>query len=197
MKIGIYGGTFSPPHNGHLRAAKLFLDTYSFDKLIIMPAGIPPHKSAPTDITPDIRFEMCKRAFSSISEKVEVSRFEIDKKARSYTVETVEHFLGEGSITVLCGEDMILSLDTWFRAEELMKMCSFAAIIRHPGARERVADKIKELEKSYGASIDLIDVCALEVSSTQIRERISNNEDISELVPEEVLTVIKKYDLYR
>lgn len=197
MNIGLYGGTFSPVHNGHVRAAKLFLEKYGFDKLIIMPAGIPPHKASPTDVKAKDRLEMCRLAFERISPVVEVSDFEINKAGKSYTVETVEYLMSQNhGVTVLCGEDMILCLDTWHRAAELMKMCRFAAMVRCDGSREKVIKKIEELKRDYGADIDLIDADPLEISSTEIRGAMEDGKLLSHLVPESVAEYIKKNRLY-
>ncbi len=197
MKIGIYGGTFSPVHNGHIRAAKLFMQYSDLDKLIIMPAGIPPHKKISYPIAPEIRLEMCKAAFLPLSPIVEVSDYEIKKEGKSYTVLTAEHFLKLGELCILCGEDMICSLDTWYRADELMKMVSFAAIAREEDGFGRVKEAALRLKRDYGANIHLIREKALEVSSTEIRDAISGGEDVSSLVPECVLRIINENGLYR
>lgn len=197
MKIGIYGGTFSPVHNGHVRAAKLFIEKAELDKLLIMPAGIPPHKTVSYPVDATLRFEMCKAAFEDISDVIEVSDFEINKSGKSYTVETVEHFCDQGDISVLCGEDMICSLDTWFRAVDLMKTCSFYALARENGGESRVAEAADRLIRDYGASVTVIYEQPLEISSTEIRDAVSKGKDVSGLVPAKVYEIINKYGLYR
>lgn len=197
MNIGLYGGTFSPVHNGHVRAARLFLERYDFDKLVIMPAGVPPHKSTPESPTSEIRLEMCRAAFSDISERIAVSDFEIRKKGKSYTVDTVEYLQSMGNVTALCGADMLMSLHTWHRAAELMKKCSFAVIARENGTEGALASRIEELKERFGASIELITAEPMTVSSTQVRQMISKGQSVSCLVPEKVMKIIVDNNLYR
>lgn len=197
MKIGIYGGTFSPVHNGHVRAAKLFLQYISPDRLIIMPAGIPPHKQMDIPVSCGLRLEMCKAAFEEISERVEISDFEMNRKGKSYTVETVEHFSELGQVFVLCGEDMICSLDTWYRAGDLMQMAEFVAIAREEGGTRRVFEAAERLRREYGARITVIDERPLEISSTAVRNALKNGEDVSDLVPSRVIDIINENGLYR
>lgn len=196
MKTGIYGGTFSPVHNGHVRAAELFLEKLSLDRLIIMPAGIPPHKEVTQKVDGAIRYEMCLAAFLPLSDKVEVSDFEIKKDGKSYTIDTARHFEGD-ELWILCGEDMLLSLDTWYRADELMRRCSFAALSRTLGENEKMRLHAEKLRDEYGAVIEIIDAEPFEVSSTEIREKVKSGEDISSLVPGGVLEIINDRNLYR
>ena len=197
MKIGIYGGTFSPVHNGHVRAAWLFMEHVKLDKLMIMPAGIPPHKEMECPVSADVRLEMCKAAFLPLSPIVEVSDYEISKEGKSYSILTVEHFENEGELCILCGEDMICSLDRWFRAEELMKKAEFAAMAREDDGLSRVEEAAERLRREYGARITVIKEPALEVSSTEVREAIKNGSDASNLVPCAVLNIINEKGLYR
>lgn len=199
MKIGIYGGTFSPVHLGHVRAARAFLDDVLPDLLIIMPAGNPPHKNEWGSVNAQDRFEMCKAAFEDISDRISVSDFEIKKSAKCYTYETVMYLkekYPDSDFTVLCGEDMILCLDEWFEAEQLMKQCSFKALARGNN-NKKLEEKIALLNEKYGADISLIAAEPIEISSTEIRNMIANGEDVSSFVPEKVLGIINKKHLYR
>ena len=101
-KIGLYGGTFGPPHLGHVYAAKTFLREVAPDRLLIMPAGIPPHKEKAAGDTPELRLAMCRAAFGDLPH-TEISDYEIRKPGKSYTVETLEHLAAPGrEITMLC-----------------------------------------------------------------------------------------------
>ena len=118
-KIGLYGGTFGPPHLGHVYAAKTFLREVAPDRLLIMPAGIPPHKEKAAGDTPELRLAMCRAAFGDLPH-TEISDYEIRKPGKSYTVETLEHLAAPGrEITMLCGTDMFLTLDHWHRAPDI------------------------------------------------------------------------------
>jgi len=197
MKIGIYGGTFSPVHNGHVRAALLFMEYVKLDKLMIMPAGIPPHKEMKCPVSAETRLEMCKAAYLSLSPIVEVSDYEIKKEGKSYTVLTVEHFEDEGELCILCGEDMICCLDSWYRAEELMKKAEFAVMARKDDGLSRVEAAAERLRREYGAKITVIKEPALEISSTGVREAIKSGLDVAEMVPPAVLDIINEKGLYR
>lgn len=197
MNIVIYGGTFSPPHNGHINAVKALLRNVSSDMFVIMPTGIPPHKDEWGNVCGDDRFAMCKAAFEPVSDAIEVSDYEIKKGSKSYTYETIRHYkelYPEASIMLLCGEDMIMSLDSWYNAHYLMKECSFAAVSRRLATS--MNEKIKYLEKRYGAKIKVIECTPVEISSQQIRKMICEGRYISDCVPSGVLKIIKEKKLY-
>ena len=106
MKLGIYGGTFSPVHTAHIRAAEAFLTQCELDKLLIIPAGIPPHKVVKGNITFEQRLQMCFLAFSDLP-KTEISDIELNRDGKSYTVMTVRELEGEHiELFLLCGTDM-------------------------------------------------------------------------------------------
>lgn len=198
MKIGLYGGTFSPVHLGHVRAAEAFIALEKPDLFIVMPAGVPPHKNCEV-LDGKVRFEMCKAAFSELDGNVSVSDFELLKEGKSYTYETVMHLkeiYPDADIYVLCGEDMALTLDKWYRAEELLTMCAFRVVPRG-NDRERLLEKVNSLKTRFGADVDLIDIEPLEISSTEIRDMISSGEDENMPLPEKVLEIINEKQLYR
>lgn len=196
MKTGIYGGTFSPVHMGHVRSCSLFLDAFCLDRLVVMPAGIPPHKEMTDRVAGDVRLEMCRAAFLPLSPKIEVSDFEIKKGGKSYTIDTVRHYAGD-DVILLCGTDMLLCLDCWMRAAELMSLCQFAVIPRRADETEKILRCAERLKREYGARISLIDAEPLEVSSSEIRERIRRGDDVSSLVPGGVMEIIRDRGLYR
>ena len=112
-RIGIYGGTFSPPHNGHLAAARAFMEQMWLDILYVIPAAIPPHKQMAEPVSAADRLEMCRRAFAGM-EGVYVSDMEIRRGGKSYTVDTLRELSGDDRrLFLLCGTDMVLTLDEW------------------------------------------------------------------------------------
>lgn len=199
MNIVIYGGTFSPPHNGHINAAKTLLKYMSPDMFVIMPTGLPPHKDSWGSVCGEDRFEMCKAAFGDISNIVEVSDYEIKKASKSYTYETAKHFKSvypDADITFLCGEDMIMSLDSWYNARRLMEECSFAAVLRNRKTSLQLNEKINYLRDIYGAKISVLECDPTDISSGQIRNMICDGKNIGGLVPNGVVDIIKEKNLY-
>ena len=194
--IGIYGGTFSPPHNGHVYAAKSALDELMLDKLYVVPAFIPPHKQLGFD-NPNDRFNMARLAFSGIP-KVEVSDYEMTAGGKSYTVKTLEHFKNKGTLTFLCGTDMFLSLEEWYMPEKIFRLARIA-LVRREADNEflnvRVQETKRRYMKKYAARIVLLQAKAYELSSTFVRDAISDG-NFEGYVPESVAAYIRKNHLY-
>ena len=144
MRIGIYGGTFSPIHNGHVAAAKAFMEQMWLDVLYVIPTYAPPHKEIAGSVTPYDRLRMCDLAFAGV-EGVVVSDLEIRRGGKSYTVDTLRALSGEGDrLFLLCGTDMILSLDTWREPQEIFKL-SYPVYIRREGDKLLDAMIIKKI----------------------------------------------------
>ena len=120
-RVGVYGGTFSPPHIAHVRVAKAFSDALSLDKLLIIPAFLPPHKQVDKNISANTRLEMCRLAFSDI-ENAEVSDIEIARGGKSYTAITLESLSSDDvELFLLCGTDMFLTLDSWYSPKKIFE----------------------------------------------------------------------------
>lgn len=147
-KIGLYGGTFSPPHYGHIRAAESFISGVELDELYVMPANIPPHKMIDAGDDPKIRLEMCRAAFGDIP-KVTVSDYEIEKSGVSYTIDTLEHLTENGEeVYLLCGDDMFLTLESWRRGEDILRTANIVLMRRYDGDDTELCVKASEYEKS-------------------------------------------------
>ena len=128
MRIGIFGGTFSPVHNGHVSAAKSFMEQMWLDILFIIPTGNTPHKDMSDGATSYDRLRMCEAAFSGI-DGVIVSDMEIRREGKSYTVDTLRQLYDpENRLFLLCGTDMMLTLDKWREADEIFKLCYYISI---------------------------------------------------------------------
>ena len=197
-RIGIYGGTFSPPHNGHLRAAKAFMEQMWLDILYIIPAAIPPHKEMEKPVDPAHRLEMCRLAFGSM-EGVYVSDMEIARGGKSYTVDTLRELSGEDRrLFLLCGTDMMLTLDTWRSPEEIFKLC-YPVYIRRDNDRsldEPIVKKIAEYHQKYGKVVRRIVTEPLELSSHDVREAIALEKSLKDMVPATVEAYIREHRLY-
>ncbi len=190
MRVGIFGGTFNPVHIGHVRLAENFKNELKLDKLLVIPTAVPPHKEAENIASGEDRLKMCTLAFENIGE---VSDIEIARGGRSYTVETLEklkEIYSDDELYFLVGSDMLLCFRRWYRYEDILSMCTLCATDRDNAESCRSADR-ELFEK-----IIFCDFPKTVVSSSEIREKIRNGEDVSSLVPQNVEKYIKEKGLY-
>ncbi|MBR3999263.1 MAG: nicotinate (nicotinamide) nucleotide adenylyltransferase [Clostridia bacterium] len=195
-RLGLYGGTFAPPHLGHVRAAENMMTHLGLDRLLIMPTNVPPHKIKTAQDTPGQRLAMCHAAFDGIA-GAEVSDFEIRQGGASYTYLTLEHLTSpEREIFMLCGSDMLLTLDQWRRAEDIFRMANIVCMPRYTDGIGALTAKQAEYREKYGARVEIIPGDVLEISSTEIRQRIAENGDLTDLLPADVIDIIRRENLY-
>ena len=196
-RIGLYGGSFSPPHYGHIHAAEAAISALGLSKLIIMPFYSSPHKPDTVDGTPDERLRLCRAAFAGI-DKVEVSSYEIDLGRMSYTCETLEHFAEAGrELYLVVGGDMLDKLPKWKRSETVFSLATIVCVPRTEGEYCVLSAKKDEFERKNSCSLVLLGTKPTDVSSTMIREKIRKNENVSAYLPESVTRMIEKENLYR
>lgn len=198
-KIGIYGGTFSPPHRGHVAAAESFADTIAFDKLIIMPDFLPPHKEFDGRVSAFDRLKMCELAFSHIK-NVEVSDMEIKRGGRSYTAVTLEALSApDVELYFLCGTDMFLTLGEWYAPERIFKSATICYIRRESDSVNdlRIEAATEEYKTKFSAKILNIPGQIVQVSSSEIRDAIKNSQEITRLLPQRVYEYIVKKGFYK
>ena len=170
-RVGIYGGTFNPPHVGHIEAAKAFITQAKLDTLIIMPAFIPPHKQTDNLVNCDDRLEMCRLAFGNIP-NTEISDLEISRGGKSYTYLTLQELASDDiELYFLCGTDMILTMDTWKNPEIIFTLAKICYIRRESdnAISELLIEKCGDYFQKYGADIIQINTEAIEISSSEIR----------------------------
>jgi len=198
LRVGIYGGTFAPVHNGHVAAAKAFMEQMKLDYLFIIPTCIPPHKQVDFSDEPLYRLRMCELAFKDI-DGVVISDMEIARGGTSYTYDTLTELTKPNTrLFFMCGTDMVLTFDTWYRFEDIFKLCYPVYVRREndPILTKRIVDKITEYYNKYGVMFRRIITEPIEISSTQIRKRIAEGKDISSLVPAEVEKFIYENRVY-
>ena len=198
IRIGIYGGTFSPPHNGHITAAKAFMEQMWLDFLYVIPTATPPHKEMEVPVDATHRLEMCRLAFSNV-EGVYVSDMEMRRGGRSYTVDTLRELTGEDRrLFLLCGTDMMLTLDEWREPEEIFKLSYPVYIRREKDALldNMIVQKIADYNQKYGKVVRRIVTEPIELSSNLVREKLKNGEDVSSLIPASVEKYIRDNHLY-
>ena len=198
IRIGIYGGTFSPPHNGHIAAAKAFMEQMWLDFLYVIPTATPPHKEMDVPVDAAHRLEMCRLAFSGV-EGVYVSDMEMRRGGRSYTVDTLRELTGEDRrLFLLCGTDMMLTLDQWREPEEIFKLSYPVYIRREKDALidKMIVQKIADYNQKYSKVVRRIVTEPIELSSNLVREKLRNGEDVSDLIPASVEKYIRDNHLY-
>lgn len=198
LRVGIYGGTFAPVHNGHVAAAKAFMEQMKLDYLFIIPTCLPPHKRIVDSDDPIYRLRMCELAFRDF-DGIVISDTEIKRGGRSYTYDTLTELTRPNTrLFLMCGTDMVLTFDTWYRFEDILKLCYPVYVRREndPIMTKRIVDKITEYYDKYGVMFRRIVTEPIEISSTQIRQMVARGEDISALVPKAVADFIDKNRLY-
>lgn len=198
MRIGMLGGTYDPIHNGHLMLGKKFASLLELDKILIIPTGTPPHKKA-SQTPARRRLKMCRLAAKDLGELYEASDIEIVRKGKSYSYLTLcelhEKYPGSEFFLIM-GADMFMTLETWYRFDDLKELATFCTVARNDISTQELEEYAKKLE-SLGCRCCVTDVEQVDISSTMIREKISNGEPITGFVPESVEKYILKKRLYR
>lgn len=201
MNIGIYGGTFDPPHAGHIAAAQAAMETLHLDKLLLIPDAQPPHKQLPQgSATPQQRYDMTVLATASLGKRAEVSDMELRRAGVSYTADTLAALRAqypEDTLYLLMGSDMFLSLHTWRRPEDIIALAHIAPFSRETEDESAAFDAQKAyLEQHFAAQVTVIpNPQVVEVSSTEIRARLARGQG-GELLPPPVWGYIQRERLY-
>lgn len=195
MKTGLFGGTFDPIHNGHIKVAQTAKNSLQLDRVIFIPSGDPPHKTGKKITDKALRLTMVKQAAESVG--AFVSDWELTRETKSYSVETVRHFQAEfpeDELFFIIGADSFYDLPSWWHYRELMELCSFAVISRPDTDRENLLARYAGDEKP--PRVFFLDGLQMDISSTKIRQMVQEGKDVSHLVPPEVLANIKMHHLY-
>ena len=201
MNIGIYGGTFDPPHAGHIAAAQAAMEALHLDKLLLIPDAQPPHKQLPQgSATPQQRYDMTVLATASLGKLAEVSDMELRRAGVSYTADTLAALRAqypEDTLYLLMGSDMFLSLHTWRRPADIVALAHIAPFSRETEDESAAFDAQKAyLEQHFAAQVTVIpNPQVVEVSSTEIRARLARGQG-GELLPPPVWGYIQRERLY-
>lgn len=197
MRIGIFGGSFDPVHKEHVRLVKEAIKGLSLDKLIVVPAGTPPHKQGRRLAPAADRLAMCRIAFADV-EKAEVSDFEIAQGGTSYTYLTCAHFarLYPGAhLFLLVGTDMFWDFFRWKNPEEILSRVRLAVCRRNEGV-ENIEKQQRAFFIRFARKFEVIPYNGEPVSSTEIRVRSILGMDYSALVPVGITEYIRSHGLY-
>lgn len=195
MKTGVLGGTFNPPHLGHLHAARLAKDALGLDRVLFIPTNIPPHKSLPANTaTADERCEMVRRLIAD-EDWAFLDTLELARGGASYTVDTLRALRarGEDDLYLIVGTDMLLSFDRLWRApEEIARLATLAVCARAADDWAQIERKAAQLRSTLRARIALIRGASLTVSSTELRQ----GGALRRFTPPAVVAYIEQKHLY-
>lgn len=199
MRLGVLGGTFNPPHVAHLLCASEAADQLALDRVLLMPAAEPPHKEVEHDPGAETRADLCALAVDG-DPRLEVSRIELDRPGRSYTVDTLRALHAahaDTELTFIVGGDMALSLPTWREPAEILGLARLAVAERSGVARQDILDRLGATLGDVGDRIDFFAMPRLDLSSSEIRRRIADGRSVRYLVPDAVAERIAARGLYR
>jgi len=204
LKIGIMGGTFNPIHFGHLLIAEQLRELIKADKVLFIPCSIPPHKTKKELTEKKHRFHMVELAVEN-NPYFEACDIEIKQDKKSYTIDTIKELTKiykSSSFYFFIGEDNLLELSTWKEIKKLMSLCSLVIARRFLSPQE-LNYLFKEKNKFFDDNTvnkltnSIVDTTVIDISSSEIRQKIVNNKSIKYLVPDKIAEYIKKNRLYR
>ena len=205
--IGIFGGTFDPVHKGHTGIIKNLFELIPLDKVIVVPNGIPPHRQA--SVSSEERLRMVSSAFRNI-DNIVIDNREIKKKDPSYAISTLKELIEENrehSLVWIMGSDAFAKIDKWHQWEDFIKMINIIVMVRPNHEIPLESEAYKLLQKSHTADKDslssgsekilLLQIRPIQISSTDIRDKINKGSSVSEFLLEEVNELINKRNLYQ
>lgn len=198
-KIGILGGTFDPIHNGHLLLGEAAREQFGLDRVIFIPNNLM-HLKNRTELTSgDIRYQLVKMAISD-NPYFTCSRLEIDKPEGTYTINTINElklmYPGD-ELYLILGGDSIIGLDTWYKGDEIMKSCTILAAVREIDDLPALDKKRRELASRFGADIRIMNFNRMDISSTDIRNRVKMGRSVRYLMPDQCIEFMCIKGLYR
>ena len=187
MRIVLYGGSFNPPHLGHLHAARAAEEALQPDLFLVVPDRVPPHKElAENSPSPEARMKMCKIAFRSLP-SVEISNVELKRTGKSYTADTVTDMRKRfplDELVLVIGSDMLLSFRQWYNYRYILSECTLAVAEREDGESDELEQMADLLRREDGARIVHLIYKPYHASSTEIREELASGKCPAGLDPE-------------
>ena len=191
-RLGMFGGTFNPPHVAHLIGAQLAAEQLDLDKLLFIPANIPPHKSSHDIAPPEDRLAMTRLATAG-NPIFDVSDIEITRDGKSFTIDTIHEIKTQydpEELYLLIGLDMLAIFESWKDWERILDEVTLAVMLR-PGT------EISAIPERLRSVVRIIQMPQLDIASTQIRQRAESGLPLHYFVPESVGAYIEEHGLYR
>lgn len=198
-KVGIMGGTFNPIHNGHLALAGEALKQYELDEVLFMPCGVPYMKTGQRVEASTVRAEMTALAIQDI-EGFTLSTIELEQPGDTYTYKTLEYLKKVNPDTeyyFIVGADSLFHMNAWKFPERIFANCCVLAAVRGDKTTEDMELQIMRLQKEYHADIRLLQITCMDISSSDIRRKVSEGKSIEHEVPEPVRHYIDEKGLYQ
>lgn len=198
-KIGIMGGTFNPIHLGHLLLAEQAKEAFDLDEVLFIPSGNPYMKDTTPVLDGKIRAHMTALALEG-HPYFSISSIELDKSGPTYTYETLETLKAKNpddTYYFLVGADSLLTMETWKNPERIFQNCVVAASVRGTGTEDKIRKIATHLIYEYHADIRILPVRFIDISSSEIRERISKGKSVRYMLPEKVWNYIYDNNLYQ
>ena len=196
MDLGLLGGTFNPPHIGHLVCASLAHTALELDRVLLVPVHEPPHKDVDADPGVEHRVELCRRAVAG-DERLDVSLVDAEVPGPSYTVDTLSRLHDRcpgDQLTFIVGGDMALSLPAWREPEAILELAELGVAEREGVRRTDIAERLAGLDVSR---VRFFDMPRIDVSSSLVRRLVAAGRPIRYLVPDPVADYVEQVGLYR
>lgn len=197
MRLGILGGTFNPPHLGHLVCAQEAYLQLGLARVLLIPARIPPHKPVPDEPGIEHRLEMCRLAISGDEQRFGVSEIEAARDGPSFTVDTLEQLYAnepDSEFFLIVGGDVARGFASWRAPEQVLALATLAVVERPGTSRAEVQEVLAGV--AGGERARFLDMPAIEISSTFLRRRARSGEPTRYLVPDRVRDYIDRHRLY-
>ena len=198
-KIGIMGGTFNPIHNGHIALAQAAFDYCGLDEVWFMPSGVSYLKKNDKIAASEDRMEMTRLAIEGLP-CFRCSNLEVSREGNTYTADTLEilnEMYPECEFYFIMGADSLFGLSSWKEPEKIAALCTLVAVVRDSVNMQELQSQQKLLERTLNAHIVLVPFHKMNISSSIIREKILNGENVDEMVPVNVLSYIPQNQLYK
>ncbi|MFC1568607.1 nicotinate-nucleotide adenylyltransferase [bacterium] len=192
MQLGLFGGTFNPIHHGHLIIADALIKNLSLDRIIFIPAALPPHKQTQTICAAEHRYRMIELAIQSCPE-FSVSDYEFSRAQISYTIDTVEAFKEKYKsdlLYLIIGADSLNEIHTWRQPDRLFEMIRIV-VVNRPGVN------FNDIDPKYRDNVLWSNAPLIEISSSHIRQQVKAQQSIRFLVPQAVEDYIREKRLYQ
>lgn len=199
MKIGIFGGAFNPVHKGHIQLAQNYFHKLSLDKLLFVPTAVPPHKTSEYLAPEKARLDMLNIAVKG-KPYFEITDIEFKRQGKSYTYDTLEQLekiYPNDEFYLIIGADQFLSFNKWYKWREILEKVTLCTCAREDeNEKRKILEFSNELEGLKKNRFFLLDVPVLKLSSSEVRDKIKNKTNVSDLLPDGVYEYIVKEGLY-